>query len=191
MGNTIQKQIQAQVQQQVQTAQQQQPVAIRSVSVQNDQCAVKQVEYNQLQVDAARKASEIERCNPEATNQRKLTAAQEEYKKLFSNSEREKETKDENSGFHKDFEDSLEYFNSLVEKEKETEKENLKNTTLKNYNENPNDYTILHINPELPNIFNNIEPNHSDSSIQIHSDQSSLLHQSPKYGCLKNGVLPT
>jgi hypothetical protein len=90
MGNTIQKQIQAQVQQQVQTAQQQQPVAIRSVSVQNDQCAVKQVEYNQLQVDAARKASEIERCNPEATNQRKLTAAQEEYKKFAETATKEK-----------------------------------------------------------------------------------------------------
>jgi hypothetical protein len=116
---------------------------------------------------------------------------QEEYKKLFSNSEKEKETKDESSGFHKDFEDSLEYFNSLVEREKEKEKENLKNTTLKNYNEHPTEYMNTPIHYELPNVLNNIDLKPSESSIQIHSNQPSLLHQPPKYGCLKNGVLPT
>ena len=117
---------------------------------------------------------------------------QEEYKKLFSNTEKEKETKDESTGFHKDFEDSLEYFNSLVEREKEKEKEYLKNTTLKNYNEHPNaEYINTPIHYELPNILNNIDPKPSESSIQIHSNQPSLLHPPPKYGCLKNGVLPT
>lgn len=53
--------------------------AIAPVRMQDDQCAVKQVEYNQLQADVARKAGEIERCNPESTNQRKLAAAQQEY----------------------------------------------------------------------------------------------------------------
>lgn len=121
---------------------------------------------------------------------------QEEYKKLFSNdvknqNENEKKSNEINR-FNKDFENSLEYFNSLVEKERENEKE-IKNNTLKRYSEN-----VIHTNPvdnylhnELLDVFNVITPN---DNAPIHINQpprNPLLLQTPKYGCLKNGSLPT
>lgn len=123
---------------------------------------------------------------------------QEEYKKLFSNDgkEKEKESKisQETNHFNKDFENSLEYFHSLVEKENEREKERIqeiKNNTLKHYPEISNNTNNISYN-ELPNVLHNIVPNHSSPPIQIHSSpHSSLLMQVPKYGCLKNGTLPT
>jgi len=110
---------------------------------------------------------------------------QEEYKKLFSNDREKKETgekKDEKSGFNKDFENSLEYFNSLVEKEKE----NTKNHTFKRYPEQTPIYE--NVNTELPDVFNNIVPM---SSAPIQIQRNKLLPPPPKYGCLKNGSLPT
>jgi hypothetical protein len=124
---------------------------------------------------------------------------QEEYKKLFSNDVKDNENKNssEINHFNKDFENSLEYFNSLVEKEREKEKE-IKNNTIKRYSEN-----LIHTNPvdnsfhnyvhnELPDVFNHITPNHSTPPIHINQPpRNPLLLQSPKYGCLKNGTLPT
>jgi len=124
---------------------------------------------------------------------------QEEYKKLFTNDEREKDEKKSNeiNHFNKDFENSLEYFHSLVEKEKENEREQekeIKNNTLKRYPEihsieSSNFYN--QISNDLPDVFNTIAPNNSPP---IHINQpprNTLLLQPPKYGCLKNGTLPT
>lgn len=111
---------------------------------------------------------------------------QEEYKKLFSNDREKKENgekKDEKNGFNKDFENSLEYFNSLVEKEKE----NTKNHTFKRYSEKIPIHEI--VNTELPDVFSHIVPPMSSAPIQIH--RNTLLPPPPKYGCLKNGSLPT
>ena len=110
---------------------------------------------------------------------------QEEYKKLFSN-DREKneigEKNDEKSGFNKDFENSLEYFNSLVEKEKVST--NNHNHTIKRYSEETPIYENV-----LPNVCNDIVVN--AISHPIHIQRNMVLPPNPKYGCLKNGSLPT
>ena len=119
---------------------------------------------------------------------------QEEYKKLFSNDVKNQNEKKSNeiNHFNKDFENSLEYFNSLVEKERENEKE-IKNNTLKRYSEN-----VIHTNPvdnyvdnELPDVFNVITPNDNPPIHINQQPRNPLLLQTPKYGCLKNGSLPT
>lgn len=122
---------------------------------------------------------------------------QEEYKKLFSNHSLEKEKdnpiKNESQHFNKDFEDSLQYFNSLVEKERE--KENLKNHTLRKYPEiNPSVVPIsLNNQNEFPNMIDSVVANDYTPSIQIHQPQFLKISSipPPKYGCLKNGSLPT
>lgn len=115
---------------------------------------------------------------------------QEEYKKLFSNEEetpKKSQTTMNRYEFNKDFENSIEYFNSLVEKERETKKES-HNHTIKNYNAEPITFnTYENISNELPDVFNTVVPMVSNTPINI---QKPLLPL-PKYGCLKNGSLPT
>lgn len=113
---------------------------------------------------------------------------QDEYKKLFSNGEKKKEKNtSEKIEFNKDFDNSIEYFNSLVEKGKEKEKEKIShNNTLKRY---PEQQIQLYeqVSNELPDVFNTIIPQ-MNIPVQINRP---LLPPPPKYGCLKNGSLPT
>jgi len=114
---------------------------------------------------------------------------QEEYKKLFSNEKENPKKSQTITGqdeFNKDFQNSIEYFNSLVEKEKESKTQH--NNTIKNYNEQPNIFnTYENVSNELPDVFNNVVPIVPSSPINI---QKPILPL-PKYGCLKNGSLPT
>jgi hypothetical protein len=115
---------------------------------------------------------------------------QEEYKKLFSK-EKERKNPDfnENLKFNKDFENSLDYFNSLVEKDNEKKKES-HNHTFKRYPEQSNIYE--NVSMELPNVFDNIVPVNTSIPVKINKPpQKIVLPQPPKYGCLKNGILPT
>lgn len=114
---------------------------------------------------------------------------QEEYKKLFSNEKETPKTSQTTTNrdeFNKDFENSIEYFNSLVEKEKETKKQH--NHTIKNYNEDPISFnTYENISNQLPDVFNTVIPMDYTTPMII---QKPILPL-PTYGCLKNGSLPT
>jgi hypothetical protein len=120
---------------------------------------------------------------------------QDEYKKLFSNKERKEKSPDmiENLKFNKDFENSIDYFNSLVEKEKDQKINNTHNNTIKRYPERPISYNMYeNVSMELPDVFNNVNPIISTPSLKIHTvPKNMILPAPPKYGCLKNGILPT
>jgi hypothetical protein len=120
---------------------------------------------------------------------------QEEYKKLFSNEKeipKKSQSNTSRDDFNKDFESSIEYFNSLVEKEKEKEFKNDHNHTIKRYPEEPTQNIYENVSMELPNVFNDIVPVTMSPPINIHQPpQNRILVPSPKYGCLKNGSLPT
>ena len=78
--------------------------------------------------------------------------------------------------FKSEFDTSLEYFNNLAEKVPSSSN----NTTIKNYK--------THIKPSsLPNIIENKEI----SNLNTYEKSNLQIPQSPKYGCLKNGKLPT
>jgi len=121
---------------------------------------------------------------------------QEEYKKLFEKDgkkKRDEEKSLEKGEFHKDFENSLDYFQSLVEKEKEESKEKEKhNHTLKRYSEIPQTIpSFENVSTELPDVFHHVVPV-STQPIQIRQPpRNMVLPPPPKYGCLKNGCLPT
>ena len=86
--------------------------------------------------------------------------------------------------FQNDFQDTLEYLSNLT---KETETK-LKNQTIRNY---PT------ISPPLPSIslpleHEHVQPMHPEEPpIHINKTPNALLLPPPKYGCLKNGSLPT
>ena len=151
---------------------------------------------------------------------------QDEYKQLFEekkpryNNPQSDLHKDDSSVFDNEFNNSVQYLSSLVEKNKNQENlERDRNRTLKKYpNQNVN--SLLHhpmvdpfkidtnenVSIQLPNELQNINMNTIRPSInnpvalqQPHYINSFVASPSPqyirppipKYGCLKNGQLPT
>jgi hypothetical protein len=113
---------------------------------------------------------------------------EQRYKKLFEQ-DKKPIKEEENNDFNEDFKEAKDYLESLTEKNK-----NSFNKTLKNYSTNS---LLLH--PSI-NPFDENNTNISDSIISNTSTPSSpiILKPSlnnippyPKYGCLKNGNLPT
>lgn len=125
---------------------------------------------------------------------------QEEYKRLFEKSEPKKTSIGSSSQqeFNKDFDESLDFFSSLASKPENVEPTTNHSTTFKKYPEmnsvllQPNAPIFIdtneHINIDLPDEFS--PKINSNESIQIHSPPIQLPCP-PKYGCLKNGSLPT
>ena len=125
---------------------------------------------------------------------------QEEYKRLFDKSEPKKSSIGSSSQqeFNKDFDESLEFFSSLASKPENVEPVISHNTTFKKYPEmdsvllQPNTPIFIdtneNVNIDLPDVFS--PKINSNESIQIHSPPIQLPCP-PKYGCLKNGSLPT
>jgi len=123
---------------------------------------------------------------------------QDEYKKLFSdkNENRENNVNPTISQFNTEFDDSLSYFAKLNEKTNNDMK-NFHNTTIKQYpNPQPNSILLQPSNttssmfiPTDENVDLNF-PNDIISSPPIQIRKPNLFPQ-PKYGCLKNGNLPT
>jgi len=121
---------------------------------------------------------------------------QEEYKRLFDKSEPKRSSSVNNSEkeFNKDFDESLEFFSSLASKH-ENQSHNT-NTTFKKYPEMDSVLLQPHtpifidtnenVNVELPDVFST--PN---TEIVQMKRPSIQLPPPPKYGCLKNGSLPT
>jgi len=125
---------------------------------------------------------------------------QEEYKRLFDKSESKKPSIGSSSQqeFNKDFDESLEFFSSLASKPENIEPTTNHNTTFKKYPEmnsvllQPNMPIFIdtneNVNLDLPDVFS---PNiNSKDVVKIHRP-SLQLPPPPKYGCLKNGSLPT
>lgn len=132
---------------------------------------------------------------------------QEEYEKLFSDkSENNSPSASKNTSgdnFNKDFKESFEYLSSLVEKTKNepdnSEKQN--NNTFKRYpNNTPNSVLLqpgnnMFINTN-ENVQNELPMAFFETDVHRHdpmklSNTSRMLPPPPKYGCLKNGSLPT
>ena len=117
----------------------------------------------------------------------------EEYKKLLQDGEKEKPSHKNQikSEFNKDFNSSLDFFEGLVEKEKE---ENKHNATFKRYPNENVESLIFHpisenVSMEFPEISQEIVPvNHSHIHIQ---KPTFHIPPPPKFGCMKNGNLPT
>jgi hypothetical protein len=128
---------------------------------------------------------------------------QEEYKRLFDTPEKNSSSSSNShlnsslsssntTEFNKDFDESLKFFSSLANKPENIEHHN---TTFKKYPENdsillqPNTPLFIdtneNININLPEVFNP-----SNNTFQI-KKPSFILPPPPKYGCLKNGSLPT
>ena len=127
---------------------------------------------------------------------------QEEYKRLFDTPEKGSSSSPSShsnsssnslvdSEFNKDFDESLKFFSSLASKPENIEHHN---TTFKKYPEKdsillqPNTPLFIdtneNVNIHLPEIFN------TNNTFQI-KKPSFILPPPPKYGCLKNGSLPT
>jgi pterin-4a-carbinolamine dehydratase len=123
---------------------------------------------------------------------------QEEYKRLFDTPEKNSSSNSNSSSislvdseFNKDFDESLKFFSSLANKPENIEHHN---TTFKKYPENnsillqPNTPLFIdtneNVNIHLPEVFN------TNNTFQI-KKPSFILPPPPKYGCLKNGSLPT
>jgi hypothetical protein len=125
---------------------------------------------------------------------------QEEYKRLFDHSEPKKASTGSSSQqeFNKDFDESLEFFSSLASKPENIDPPINHNTTFKKYPEmnsvllQPNTPIFVdtneNVNIDLPDIFS--PKINSKDMIKIHHP-SVQLPPPPKYGCLKNGSLPT
>lgn len=126
---------------------------------------------------------------------------QEEYKRLFDKSDPKKPPPSGSSSekeFNKEFDESLEFFSSLARKPENID--HLKhNTTFKKYPEmnsmllQPNTPIFVdtneNVNINLPDAFS-FSPNKLEQPVQIYKPQIQLPPP-PKYGCLKNGTLPT
>jgi len=112
------------------------------------------------------------------------------YKKLFEEEKDDSKKKyvEENDNFNKDFKEAKDYLESLTEKNK-----NSFNKTLKNYSANS---LLLHpsvdpLHNDITNVTNNVVNNTIIPNSNITLQPSIQNLPNPKYGCLKNGVLPT
>lgn len=125
----------------------------------------------------------------------------EEYKKLFNKKEPVKEKPTKTEEFKTDFEKSLKYFENLSENQKKTEnlsenqttknRINIHNSTFKRQPEKNQENFENTVSNILPDVFNNIiVPSTSIIPMQINKEPF-ILPPPPKYGCLKNGSLPT
>ena len=122
---------------------------------------------------------------------------EDRYKKLFDNNNSRQPTSATSStsninNFNKDFDEAKEFLQTLTEK---TDIENkMKNYTLKQYPNNIQSNSLLlnpTINPiaEVTNL--NISSDRLLSDNTTHMKPNININQTPAYGCLKNGNLPT
>jgi hypothetical protein len=116
---------------------------------------------------------------------------QEKYNKMFDESEKKRETKlatQMDTGFNSEFEESKKYLDRLMEENKN--KERIHNSTLKQYSSVPN--SVLYNNSTFDSILSSAQPSivHSINNEKLETS-SIKVPEIPKYGCLKNGSLPT
>ena len=120
------------------------------------------------------------------------------YKQLSTKGDIPK-TPEVDSGFESDFEDSLKYLSSIAEKTQNAispEYKHRNNATLRQLP--PTTESLLmgstlnnalfdtNVGLELPDVFNTFTPVNTDPPVFLRNNSNA-----PKFGCLKNGTLPT
>jgi len=108
---------------------------------------------------------------------------QENNKKPMERNNKSIETELNDIKTKTDFNETLEYLSTLT---KDTD-DKKKNQTIKRYSEH-----LTEINPRVENVEIPIDKNINDQPmIQLNTTSNAVLLPPPKYGCLKNGSLPT
>jgi len=102
---------------------------------------------------------------------------------LFDKESKKKQSTPELESFNSDFKESLDYLMSLSE-DKEKNKDNFKNNTLKKY---PCAPSFSEINQPFSNLIDSFVPN---VAVPV-TLSTPNLNALPKFGCLKGGTLPT
>lgn len=108
---------------------------------------------------------------------------EDRYKTLFEEDKSPAKSKPDDSQFNKEFQEARLFMENLTEKKEQTDK--IKNYTLKQY-PNPNSNSML-LRPAM-DVLNVVEPVVTSNTAPVIINPSA---QAPKYGCLKNGSLPT
>lgn len=113
-------------------------------------------------------------------------------------------TSSADAGFESDFESSLQYLSSVAEKTQNVLSPNYiarHNATLRQLP--PTTESLLlgstlgkpplndAVGIDLPDVFSTIQPAMTNNPIQLRPPKHMPLPNAPKYGCLKNGTLPT
>ena len=113
---------------------------------------------------------------------------EERYKKLFE--ERKENTKEsnDNTNFNNDFKEAQKYLQSLVDKKGDSVNKTLRNYTNQSLLYHP---TIEPLKSNLTEVTNTVTNNQQLLSSPIKLNQSLNNINTPIYGCLKNGNLPT
>jgi hypothetical protein len=113
---------------------------------------------------------------------------EERYKKLFE--ERKENTKEnnDNTNFNNDFKEAQKYLQSLVDKKGDSVNKTLRNYTNQSLLYHP---TIEPLKSNLTEVTNTITNNQQLLTPPIKLNQSLNNINTPIYGCLKNGNLPT
>ena len=118
---------------------------------------------------------------------------EERYKKLFDKDEKKpvlggnSSVENNDPTFNKDFDEAQKYLQTLTDKKKQS-----LNHTVRNYSSNVPNSLLLH--PSIDALKPDSVPlnNFIPSSSNVMNLSTSLQNVAPpKYGCLKNGVLPT
>lgn len=108
---------------------------------------------------------------------------EERYKNLFEEDKSTPKAKPDDSQFNKEFQEAKLFLENLTDKKEQTDK--IKNYTLKQY-PNPNSNSML-FRPALDTL-SIIEPVVTSNNPPVIINP---VASAPKYGCLKNGSLPT
>jgi len=113
---------------------------------------------------------------------------EERYKKLFE--ERKENTKEssDNTNFNNDFKEAQKYLQSLVDKKGDSVNKTLRNYTNQSLLYHP---TIEPLKSNLTEVTNTVTNNQQLLTPPIKLNQSLNNINTPIYGCLKNGNLPT
>jgi len=108
---------------------------------------------------------------------------EERYKNLFEEDKTTVKSKPDDSQFNKEFQEAKLFLENLSDKKEQSDK--IKNYTLKQY-PNPNSNSML-LRPALDTL-SLVEPVVTSNNPPVIINPVASL---PKYGCLKNGSLPT
>jgi hypothetical protein len=116
---------------------------------------------------------------------------QDAYRELFDKKKPLSHSKPSNTEFDKDFDSSLKFFSSLANKVESESPLPSKNTTFKNYDTVSPPVLSIATSLPTPTLIENFIPTIVEPPIQIAPFPSMIPPALPKYGCLKNGTLPT
>ena len=121
---------------------------------------------------------------------------QDEYRKLFDDKSKSSSSgpvpsSSSNDEFSKDFEDSLNFLSELVDKENDQTNQDLSKTFKKYPVINPTESLMLQPSMKINTNENVAIDIPQELKEPVYNIPYNYKPQTPKYGCLKNGSLPT